>query len=91
MTHEEKIVKECLERAVQEFHSNPLGAQVMRRFASDAPVIFAPVAVSMLLTANETAGFRYLAMLLVKQPSLFNNSQTLSFLAGHKQSPCLAV
>lgn len=43
----------------------------MRRFASDAPAMFAPVAVSMLLTASQTAGFRYLAMLLVKQPTLF--------------------
>ena len=71
MTAEEKMVKECLERAIIEFQSNPLSPAVMRRFASDAPVIFAPVAVSMLLTASETAGFRYLAMLLVKQPTLF--------------------
>lgn len=71
MVDEAKLVRGCLERAVAEFQSNPLSAQVMRRFASDTPVIFAPVAVSMLLTATETAGFRYLAMLLVKQPSLF--------------------
>ncbi len=71
MTAEEKLVKDCLERAIAEFQSNPLSPAIMRRFASDAPVIFAPVAVSMLLTGTETAGFRYLAMLLVKQPTLF--------------------
>jgi len=71
MTAEENLVKGCLERAVSEFQSNPLSPRTMRRFATDAPRIFAPVAVSMLLTANETAGFRYLAMLLVKQPTLF--------------------
>ncbi|MDQ6675709.1 MAG: HEAT repeat domain-containing protein [Acidobacteriota bacterium] len=71
MNAEEKLVKECLERAIAEFQTNPLSPRIMRRFAADAPGVFAPVAVSMLLTANETAGFRYLAMLLVKQPTLF--------------------
>ncbi len=71
MASEEKLVKECLERAVAEFEMNPLSAQVMRRFATDAPVLFTPVAVSMLLTAKETAGIRYLAVLLVTQPSIF--------------------
>lgn len=80
MTTEENLVKECLERAVKEFQSNPLGAQLMRRLASDAPAIFAPVAVSMLLKGSETPGFRYLAMLLVKQPSLFKQlSNPLAF------------
>ena len=71
MALEKKLVRECLERAVAEFITNPLSAQAMRRFATEAPAIFAPVAMSMLLTATEAAGFRYLTMLLVKQPSLF--------------------
>ncbi len=71
MATEELLVRECLERAVAEFQSNPLSAELMRRFATDTPRVFAPVAVSMLLNATEAAGFKYLAMLLMKQPSLF--------------------
>ena len=71
MTAEEKLVKDCLERAIAEFQDNPLSPKIMRRFATDAPAIFAPVAVSMLLKAVQTPGFRYMAMLLVKQPTLF--------------------
>jgi len=70
MTAEEKLVSNCLERAIADFQSHA-SAGIIRRFATEAPSIFANVAASMLLTGPETAGFRYLAMLLVKQPSLF--------------------
>jgi hypothetical protein len=43
----------------------------MRRFAAEASGLFAPVAVGLLLAANDSPGYRYLAMLLVRQPSLF--------------------
>ncbi len=72
MIAEEQFIRDSLTKAVAGFAENPMNARIIRRFASEAPGLFAPVAVAMLLTAPETAGYRYLALLLVRQPALFH-------------------
>jgi hypothetical protein len=71
VTAEEKMVRDCLLRSVSEYTTNVLSARIMRRFATETPGLFAPVAVGMLLNATDAPGYRYLAMLLVRQPGLF--------------------
>jgi hypothetical protein len=71
VSSEEGRVRAFLLRAITEFEKDRLAASTIRRFAMDAPVFFIQVGMELLLKAPETAGYRYLAMQLVKQPTLF--------------------
>ena len=71
MTAEEKLVRDCIIQAIATFETDLMSARVIRRFSIEVPALFAPVAISLLMTATRTAGYRYLAMLVLKQPSLF--------------------
>lgn len=65
------LVRDCLKQSIEDFSTNQSGSQVMRRFATEAPAIFAPVAVRMLIAGDNSAGYRYLAALVLWQPTLF--------------------
>ena len=71
VTGDEKLVRDCVVQAVDEFETNLMGARTLRRFAAETPGLFASVAISLLLSGEDSAGHRYLAMLLLKNPVLF--------------------
>jgi hypothetical protein len=72
VTAEEKLVRDCVIQAIVEFESNLTSARTLRRFAAETPGLFASVAIGLLLRDENSSGHRYLAMLLLKTPALFN-------------------
>lgn len=65
-----RIAEKYLQRALEEFDSNPLAAKLMRRLAADAPDSFFPVAMKHLNSREESNGHRLMTILLARQDSL---------------------
>ncbi len=71
MTNQENVVRDVLVRSLAEFSENQLAPRTIRRFATETPGLFAPAAASILMRSTDSPGHRFLAMLLVRQPRLF--------------------
>jgi hypothetical protein len=72
MTDLESKGASILSKAVAEFDQNRISAVIIRQFANKAPDQFVSVGMDMLLTGTDTAGYRFLAIQLLKIPEVLN-------------------
>jgi hypothetical protein len=72
MTDLESKGASILNRAVAEFDQNRISAVMIRQFANKAPDQFVSIGMDMLLTGTDTAGYRFLALQLLKVPEVLN-------------------
>jgi hypothetical protein len=71
MDSEQTVVDNWLDRAVDEFDSNPLCAYLMRRLALERSERFTNSALRYLGSAGQSAALRFMASLLLRQNSIF--------------------
>jgi hypothetical protein len=72
MTDLESKGASILGRAIAEFDQNRISAVMIRQFANKAPDQFVSIGMNMLLTGTDTAGYRFLALQLLKVPEVLN-------------------
>lgn len=72
MDTEQQNVDRWLDRAVSEFHTNPLCTQLIRRLAEEYPESFSVSAIRHLELAPHSAADRFITILLLQDGSLFN-------------------
>jgi HEAT repeats len=65
---DQRMTSTCLDRAVAEFGSNPMGARLIRRMASQLPNLFLSEAVKYLESRDESAAHRLLASMMLRHP-----------------------
>jgi hypothetical protein len=65
-----RIVEKYVQRGMDEFDSNPLAAQLLRRLASEAEDLFFAAAARRLSTPEQSNAHRALALLLLRQHTL---------------------
>jgi hypothetical protein len=64
-------VRDILWRACAEFERNGLSRSAIRQCEAEAPVAFLEEGLNVLLEANDSAGYRFLALLLLNSPLVF--------------------
>ena len=66
------MINNYLERAMQEFNTNPLSAGMIRRMANEVPDLFVAAARPYLDSADESAAHRFLTSLMLRQDCVFD-------------------
>ncbi len=67
-----QIIEKYLQRSVEEFDSNPLASRLMRRLSMEAPDLYFTAAVRHLNSGEESNAHRMMAILLLRNETLFN-------------------
>jgi HEAT repeat protein len=64
------LIDEYIDRAIEEFDTNPLSARLIRRLSNEFPELFTVAALRQLLAEKGTAAHRFVANLMIRQPSV---------------------
>jgi hypothetical protein len=70
MNSEQALVDSFLDRAIAEFHTNPLSTQLMRRLARERTALFTISALRHLEADEHSGALRFLSVLLLQQGNL---------------------
>jgi len=70
MSFRETIIEKYVDRAVDEFDTNPMGRLFLRRLASESPAQFLPAALKHLRSNEVSNAHRFLAMLALRHEEL---------------------
>ena len=71
MKSNQEKVRETISLAASEFERNGLCRSILRRCQREVPKIFLQQGLQVLLESNESGGYRFLAILLVRTPGIF--------------------
>jgi hypothetical protein len=69
MAIDQLLIDAYLDRAVEQFDSNPVSTQLIRRLANDAPEMFVTSALRHLSTPEQSNALRFLSIMLLHQQS----------------------
>src|SRR5579863_6990286 len=65
------MINNYLDRAIEEFNTNPLSAGLIRRMANEVPDLFVAAALRYLDSPDESAAHRFLTSLMLRQEGVF--------------------